>query len=169
MVPSYSRSLSIIFQPSSKELPQSYLRTTPVYTWRAVPLMPSPAHLYTCALDAAHKWLLDSGLQLNVRKTKCMLVSSNWRKSVPPLNVQLDDAHIEQVSTYKFLGVMVNQSLSWINHIDLVSSRVSKGLSLFRRIAWFLLRHVLCSFYKGYFTTHDVCGYCLGILHTGRG
>ena len=44
-VPSYSLSLSTIFQPSSKESPQSYLRTTPVYTWRAVSLMPSPAHL----------------------------------------------------------------------------------------------------------------------------
>ena len=42
---------------------------------------------------------------------------------------------------------MVNQSFSWSDHIDLVSSRASKGL---RRIAWFLPRHVLCCFYKGY-------------------
>ena len=66
------------------------------------------------------------------------------------VNVQLDGAHIEQVSIYKFLGVMVNQSLSWSDYIDLVSSRASKGLSLLRRIAWFLPRHVLCCFYKGY-------------------
>ena len=62
-------------------------------------------------------------------------------------NVQLDGAHvhIEQVSTYMFLGVMVNQSLSWNGHIDLVSSRASKGLSPLRRIAWFLPRHVFCA------------------------
>ena len=79
-----------------------------------------------------------------------MLISSNRWKSVSPLNVQLDGAHIEQVSTYKSLGVMVNQSLSWSDHIDLMSSRASKGLSLLQRIAWFLPRHVLCCFYKGY-------------------
>ena len=97
----------------------------------------------TCALGSAHKWLLDSGLKLNVGKTRCMLISSNRRKSLSPLNVQLDGVCIEQVCTHKFLGVMVNQSLSWSNHIDLVSSRASKGLSLLRSIAWFLPKHVL--------------------------
>ena len=68
--------------------------------------------------------------------------------------MQLDGVCIEQVCTHKFLGVMVNQSLSWSNHIDLVSSRASKGLSLLRRIAWFLLKHVLCCFYNGYILPH---------------
>ena len=104
----------------------------------------------TRALGSAHKWFLDSGLKLNVSKTKCMLISSNRRKSLLALNVQLDGVCIEQVCTYKFLGVMVNQSLSWSNHIDLVSSRASKGLNLLRRIAWFLPKNVLCCFYKGY-------------------
>ena len=90
-------------------------------------------------------------------KTRCMLTSSNRQKSLSALNVQLDGVCIEldgvcieQVCTNKLLGVMVNQSLSWSNHIDLVSSRASKGLSLLRRIAWFLPMHILCYFYNGY-------------------
>ena len=108
----------------------------------------------TLALGSAHKWLLDSRLKLNVGKTRSMLLSSNRRKSLSPLNVQLDDVCIEQVCTHKFLGVMVNQSLSLSNHIDLVSSRASKGLSLLRKIAWFLLKHVLCCFYNSYILSH---------------
>ena len=104
----------------------------------------------TCALGAIRNRLLDSSLQLNVRKTKCMLISSNRQKSVSSLSVQLDGAHIEQVSTYKFLDVMVNESLSRSDQIDLVSSTASKGLSLLWGIAWFLPRHVLCCFYKDY-------------------
>ena len=32
----------------------------------------------TRALGSAHKWLLDSGLKLNVGKTRCTLISFNW-------------------------------------------------------------------------------------------
>ena len=51
------------------------------------------------ALGSAHKWLLDSGVKLNMGKTKCMLISFNWRKSLSVLNVHLDGVCIEQVCT----------------------------------------------------------------------
>ena len=56
-------------------------------------------------LSAANKWLSDSGLQLNASKTKNMLIQSSCLKSLPPLDIQLDGSSIDQVQTYKYLGV----------------------------------------------------------------
>ena len=104
----------------------------------------------THALKLAHSWLLDSGLRLNVAKTKCMLIHSNRRKSLSSLSIHLDDTPIEQVRCYKFLGVKVNDTLSWEDHIQYISTKVSRGITLLRHLARFLPRRALCYYYNAY-------------------
>lgn len=81
-------------------------------------------------LASVHKWLLESGLQLNAAKTKCMLIHSCCRRSLSPLDVQLNGTHIQQVQNYKYLGVVISDTLSWSQHIDFVCSKAAKGIGL---------------------------------------
>ena len=37
------------------------------------------------------------------------------------LNIKLDNIEIEQVSFTKFLGVIINENLTWENHIKVVN------------------------------------------------
>ena len=106
------------------------------------------------ALDSAHKWLLESGLRLNAAKTKCMLIHSSRRRSLSPLDVQLNGTHIQQVQNYKYLGVVISDTLSWSQHIDLVRSKAAKGIGLLRRLSWFLPRQALCTMYNAYILPH---------------
>ena len=108
----------------------------------------------TNALDCAYKWLWNSGLRLNVSKTKSMLIHSKRQKCLPPMNIQLNGTPIEQVQSYKFLGVVVNDTLTWDDHIQFVCTKVSKSLNLLRRLAWFLPRRALCCFYSAYVLPH---------------
>ena len=87
----------------------------------------------SCALASAYKWLSDSSLQLNTTKTKCMLIHSCHRRSRLSLDVQLNDTPIEQVQSYKYLGVVNSDTLSWAEHIDLVGSTAAKGIS---KLSW---------------------------------
>ena len=66
-----------------------------------------------------------------------------------------------------FLGVMINQSLSWSSHIDLVSSITSKEVKSPSGIAWLLLKHVFVASTRAtcYHTSH--VRHCLAILHMG--
>ena len=117
------------------------------------------------ALTSAHQWLSASGLQLNASKNKCMLVrSSRWQPQTS-LVVQLGGTIIEKVQSYKFLGVMLNDTLTWSDHISLVCSKASKGLNLLPKIAWFLPKEALLCYYNAYilpqFTyTHIIWSTC---------
>ena len=52
-------------------------------------------------------------------KTKIMIFHRK-RKQIPELEFLIDGCNIECVSSFNFLGIMLDQSLSWNNHVDLV-------------------------------------------------
>ena len=56
---------------------------------------------------------------LNVIKTKCMFTGTRQKVSVLPSvsDICIDGHKIERVSSHKFLGVHVDESLSWDTHI----------------------------------------------------
>ena len=100
-------------------------------------------------LDLAHLWLQKHGLKLNPTKTKSMLIHSS-KKVVDRLQLNLKSTPIEQVHTFKFLGVVVNDTLTWTDHIDMECKKVSRKLNLLRRLSWFLPRSLLLLFLKSY-------------------
>ena len=106
--------------------------------------------LQSC-LDLANKWLTNNGLQLNVDKTKCMLIRSPRARVHPPLlHIHLSGSQIEQVSSFKLLGVLINDTLTWTSHINHVVSKVSRSVNLLRRLSWFLPQSLLVLYLKSY-------------------
>ena len=120
------------------------------------------------ALTSAHQWLSASGLQLNASKTKCMLIhSSRWQPQTS-LVVQLGGTIIEKMQSYKFLGVMLNDTLTWWDHISLVCSKASKGLNLLPKIAWFLPKEALLCYYNTYILPQFTYSHHLEHLYSSR-
>ncbi len=67
------------------------------------------------------EWVHSQKLKLNANKTKSMLVS---RKRNPPvLSLQVNGTNIQQVSSFKYLGVTITEDLSWTAHIDDICRR----------------------------------------------
>ena len=66
---------------------------------------------------------------------------------------------MEQVRCFKFLGVLVNNTLTWSDHVlNMVCSKVSRSLNLLRRLSWFLPQPLLLLFLKSYILpTFDYC------------
>ena len=79
------------------------------------------------------EWMKNNKLSLNLEKTECMLIGSSQKLSrCNPLNVIVNDVKISNVQSSKLLGVMVDQNLSWKQHIDFVVKNSKKLDSLCR-------------------------------------
>ena len=90
-------------------------------------------------LASVAKWLNDHKLTLNVAKSKFMIIGSSQRlKSVGKFSLQICDEFLDKTDCYKYLGVIINETLSWGDHVDYISTKVNQRLGILRRI-----RHLL--------------------------
>ena len=79
-------------------------------------------------------WLLANKLSLNVEKTKYMLFHKLTDQENIPLklsSLQLTGNNIERENALKFLGVLLDEHLTWKKHIQLVENKVSKVAVLY--------------------------------------
>ena len=81
------------------------------------------------------KWLQANQLTLNVKKSKFLLIGSSSRLSkVSSILISADDIPLDNVDSYTYLGIVINNQFSWTDHIDCIRGKISKKLGLLRRI-----------------------------------
>ena len=85
---------------------------------------------------------------------------SPWRVNLPSLSVYLHSSPGEQVQNTKFLGVCINNTLTWREHVQQVSSTVSRNLNLLRQLSWFLPKSALLAFYRSYILHPTIVMWC---------
>jgi Reverse transcriptase (RNA-dependent DNA polymerase) len=93
-------------------------------------------HQTNTELQRVAEWFSANKLTLNLNKTNYILFRS-YKKSLP-LNypkVCIMDTQLTQVYTTKFLGVYVDQHLSWKEHIYNISNKIAKNLGILSRTA----------------------------------
>ena len=100
-------------------------------------------------INIISQWLKVNKLVLNISKTNYMVMSS--KKTKIPKNlceIKIDGQLIEQVSETKFLGVMVDNRMSWKSHIDYINSKIMRGVGIIRRAKMFVYADTLKTLYR---------------------
>ena len=71
------------------------------------------------------------------------MIIGNSRKLKQFANIQLvvNDVPLERVQSFKYLGVVIDENLSWKCHIENLQAKVLQRLGILRRIKHLLLRH----------------------------
>ncbi len=78
--------------------------------------------------------LLKLKLDLNENKTKYIIFTRSRSMITAPPILTIDDLHIERVSTYKYLGIWLDEKLAFDVHIDYLVKRLKPRLGfLFRQ------------------------------------
>ena len=97
-------------------------------------------------------WLKTNHLTINIKKSKFMLIGSGPRLSrlSTSLVTSVGDAPLEEVESYKYLGVMISNNLTWHDHIEFIKSKINKKLGLLKRIKNYLPLHSRILFYNSY-------------------
>ena len=80
-------------------------------------------------LAAASSWAKTWGMLYNAEKSEHLPINTNGRG-----NVDMDCMIIPQVTTHRHLGVMLNQKLTWNNHIDNLYTSCARRVGILRRL-----------------------------------
>src|SRR3984893_16336859 len=73
--------------------------------------------------------------------------------------ITIENESITRVDSTKFLGVIVDQKLTWQQHITYISLKISKSLNILRRLKYKLPKKCLISLYYSLIYPH--LSYCI--------
>ena len=65
------------------------------------------------------------------------------------LDVKIDDSVVEQVSSHKILGVVIDSQMNYKSHIDELCKKLSKRIGLLKHISPFLKQRQRETYYNG--------------------
>jgi hypothetical protein len=105
-------------------------------------------------LEILHKWFAANKLSLNVSKTKYMIFHKKTSSNFPDLNINIYSNTIERVSCIKFLGVVLNENLTWMDHITFKGNKISSALHSISRLKYQLPEHILLILYQTLISPH---------------
>ena len=95
-------------------------------------------------IQKVHDWLAVNKLSLNVKKTKFMVFyTSNKDISQIIPSLMIGGKPIERVKNFDFLGLTINEKMSWKSHVNKISNKVSKYVGVLNRLKRYLPGHIL--------------------------
>ena len=111
------------------------------------------------ALKQLDTWLQGSKLSFNVAKTNAMLVSTKQKHNIlnsrsEDLDFKIRDNDLEIIQKTKYLGVQIDNSLIWKEHIKTVSTKVSRAIGFLKHAKTFLPQETLKTLYRGIVEPH---------------
>ena len=85
------------------------------------------------ALSPIHNWATINWMNLNIKK--CKEIRICFSRQQPPLpSLSNDNHHLDIVTSYKVLGLTLQNDLKWGSHIDDMVRKASKRLHIIRVI-----------------------------------
>lgn len=94
-------------------------------------------------------WFLANKLSLNVIKTN-FIIFRPWQKRInlDKFDIVLNGQKINRVTNSKFLGVIIDEHLSWDKHIEQIGSKISKNIGIISKLKNTLPERILLMLYN---------------------
>lgn len=112
-------------------------------------------------------WFQANKLSVNAKKTNYMVLGTHQsttkfidvnqdndstgdtqtNNSKVKLNIKLDGVSLNRVSSTKFLGVIIDENLTWKKHIDAISKTISRNIGMMTKLKHFVPERILYSLY----------------------
>lgn len=130
--------------------------TTLLFTAENVDLLFESANL---ALSKLNVWSRINSLQINVAKTKAVLFRPKSKLVNITKHIVINSTRIEIVNAFKLLGVTFSENMSWDDHINYVTSKLSQIVGILNRNRYVLPTNVKLLIYNSLFYSHLIYGH----------
>ena len=106
------------------------------------------------AFSKVCKWLEMNKLSLNTVKTEFMIIGTSQRLNQldqspesTPYIIRIDGGEIKRVKSVKYLGMIVDDKLTWEQHIGYISEKIVRNIGILKRIRNFIPQESLLLLY----------------------
>ena len=120
--------------------------------------------LYTsmnAALDKILVWLRTNKLSINIEKTHYMLFTNKKSKNIPILPLYMNNIPLHKTTTTKFLGVVIDDKLTFKDHVDYIRKKISKNIGIISKAKQYFDVHTLSTLY--YTFIFPYLSYCIEV------
>src|SRR6218665_2650807 len=94
------------------------------------------------------QWFRTNRLSVNTNKS-CFIIFRSYNKNmkVANNNIMIAGNNIEQVKSTKFLGLYIDEHLTWNEHIKVTSNKIAKNIGIIRKTSFLFPSSFLTSLY----------------------
>lgn len=128
-------------------------------------------HVANTEINNLYKWFCANKLSLNAKKTKYIVIRPKYRQcSFENKNVFINGTPLQRVgqnctdTSVKFLGLCIDEYLTWQHHIKHVNSKISRTMFAIKQVKNILPAYILRNLYFALIHPH----LCYGILAWGN-
>ena len=101
-------------------------------------------------------WLNANKISLNIGKTELVIFKSTKKVLKSAIKIKLNGKRIYETPYVKYLGVKIDQSLSWKPQIDDVAIKLNKANAMLSKIRYFVCPTILKNIYSSIFESMPV-------------
>jgi hypothetical protein len=105
------------------------------------------------------EWLRANRLSLNVDKTHVMIFGKKNITSLPPIDIKINGKSLTILEKTKFLGVILDTGLTWKDHINYMTKKLSKSIGILSIARKTLSQKTLIQLYHAFISPY--LNYCV--------
>jgi hypothetical protein len=104
-------------------------------------------------LEYLNQWFQANKLSLNVEKTK-YIVFHRPRATAPQVHLRINGTELERVKNFKFLGLTINENMTWKDHITNIKIKISKTIGVMHKLKYIVPKEILLTLYHSLILPH---------------
>ena len=93
------------------------------------------------------KWLIRNRLSLNVGKSVALVISNRISYSSDLSKLRINDFEVSYSDDAKYLGVIIDRSLSFGRHIREISGKISRSVGIMYRLSFYVPKYAMLNLY----------------------
>jgi hypothetical protein len=94
-----------------------------------------------------NEWLCANKLSLNIEKSNFVIFHPPQKKISYPINLKINNKILEEKTSIKYLGVIIDSHLNWKDHVHELSNKISRSVGILLKLRHFVPIKILVQLY----------------------
>ena len=103
------------------------------------------------AVDKVIRWFTQNQLKINVTKSCVCVIGTRQRRAIKSdlsVIINIYNEPVPIVDSFNYIGVTIDNSLSWKQHVNILSSSLGRRVGILARLRHILPQHCLATIYN---------------------